>query len=98
MHASISRSRRILGVICIALILMSGVMQMAHSHASAQADHDCALCVVAHQVAQAAAPVIFAVASLPVAPVTTARSTPRPRRAVYFRLACRPPPEPWLFV
>jgi len=97
MHAGISTLRRILGVLCIALVVMSGVVQVAHSHSTGQADHDCALCVAAHHVAQAAAPVIFAVTSLRVAPVTTARSTPRPRRAVYFRLVSRPPPQPCLF-
>jgi hypothetical protein len=96
MHVGLSRSRRIFGIICVALILMSGVVQAAHTHATAQADHDCALCVAAHSVAQAAAPVILAVTSLAVAPVTGARSITRPRRAVYFRLACRPPPEPFL--
>lgn len=96
MHAGMSRSHRIFGVICVALILMSGVVQAAHAHATAQADHDCALCVAAHSVAQAAAPAILAVTTVAVAAVTTARSTRRPRRAVYFRLSCRPPPEPFL--
>ena len=38
-----------LGILCIALVMISGMAQAAHFHASGTIDHDCALCVAAHQ-------------------------------------------------
>jgi hypothetical protein len=83
----------VLGVFCIALVLMSGMVQAAHMHAGGAADHDCALCVAAHHVAHAAAPITFDCVSLSVAAVAPARTLRRPRRAVFFRLVSRPPPS-----
>jgi len=84
----------VLGILCISLVLLSGMVQAAHFHASGTIDHDCALCVTAHHVAQAAPAVNLNFSSMPVAPLTARRSQPRPRRAVYFRLVNRPPPNP----
>jgi hypothetical protein len=72
------------------------VIQAAHFHADGQTDHDCALCLAAHQIAHAAAPVTLPLASLAVAAVTVPRTLQRPRRAVSFRLVSRPPPSPVL--
>jgi len=83
----------VLGVVCIALVLMSGMVQAAHMHAGGAPDHDCALCVAAHQVAHAASPVALDCVSLAVASVAPARSLRMPRRAVFFRLISRPPPS-----
>lgn len=81
----------VLGIVCIALVLISGMAQVAHFHAAP--DHDCALCVAAHHVANVAAPIILDCSSWAVAPLTAGRSLSRPRRAVFFRLASRPPPS-----
>jgi hypothetical protein len=86
----------VLGSLCIALVLMSGMIQAAHFHADTQADHDCALCMTAHSVAQAAAPVALLFTSLRVETPPAARTIARPRDAVHFRLASRPPPLPFL--
>jgi hypothetical protein len=85
-----------LGSLCIALVLMSGMIQAAHFHACAQPDHDCALCMTAHSVAQATPPVALLFTSLRVEALPAARTIARPRDAVHFRLASRPPPLPSL--
>jgi hypothetical protein len=85
-----------LGSLCIALVLLSGMIQAAHFHASAQPDHDCALCMTAHSVAQASAPVALLFTSLRVEALPAGRTIARPRDAVHFRLASRPPPLPFL--
>jgi hypothetical protein len=86
----------VLGSLCIALVLMSGMIQAAHFHASAQPDHDCALCLTVHSVAQAAAPIALSFTSLSIETVASARAIARARDAVFFRLASRPPPLPFL--
>jgi hypothetical protein len=82
----------LVGVICIALVLMMGIVQVAHSHPSRQADHDCALCVSVHQVVQIVALVtlIFSVLRVVAVPPEPTRRLPAP--AFFYKLACRPPP------
>ena len=92
MRAVFSRSRVVFGVVCIALVLASGMAQAAHFHATQQADHDCALCVAAHHVAVMAAPITLDCISVSVAPLTAAAGSPGLQRAVFFRLSIRPPP------
>jgi hypothetical protein len=83
----------VLGIVCIALVLMSGMVQAAHFHAQGGADHDCALCVAAHHVANATTLITLDFSSLPVAPLTAASTLVMPRRAVFFRFFSRPPPS-----
>jgi len=92
MRAAISRSRGLFGIVCIVLVLMSGMVQAAHFHASGEPDHDCTLCMAAHHVARIAPPVAFNVSSVAIAKVIVARSFTRPQPAVFFRLSSRPPP------
>lgn len=92
MRSALFRSRCLFGLVSIALILMSGMIQAAHFHASGQADHDCALCLAAHSVARVAPPIALQFSSRTVASLTQTRSIAMPRRAVFFRLAIRPPP------
>lgn len=87
----------VLSVVCILLVLTGGMIQAAHFHASGQADHDCALCVAAHQVVRMAAPLALNVSSRAVARVVIPRTIHHPRRAVFFRLSSRPPPADRLF-
>ena len=86
----------VLGSLCIALVLMSGMIQAAHFHASAQTDHDCALCLTVHTVAQVTATIALHFASFSVEPLDAPRTIARARDAVHFRLASRPPPLPFL--
>jgi hypothetical protein len=101
MRWAFSRSRfswvSILGIVCIALVLMSGLIQAAHFHASGQPDHDCALCVAAHHAVRGTPAVALLVSSSAVARLIAPSSIHHPRRAVFFRLASRPPPaDPFL--
>ena len=83
----------VLGCLCIALVLMSGMIQAAHFHASQQTDHDCALCMTVHSAVQVTAPIVLHLTSRPVSATIAARIIARPRQAVHFRLASRPPPQ-----
>ena len=84
----------ILGVICIALVLFTGVVHAAHFHANGQIDQDCALCVAAHQAVQVAALVVVILCSQPVERRTAERASPTPRQRFLLKLANRPPPVP----
>jgi hypothetical protein len=90
------RSRRpwlaLLGILCVALVLTSSIVQVAHSHSSGQPDHDCSLCVTAHQVIQIAPAVHLTLASLPVAAVAAEPALALPHRQFFYKLSCRPPP------
>lgn len=81
-----------LGSLCIALVLMSGMIQAAHFHADGQTDHDCSLCLTVHTVAQASAPIALCFTSQEIEPLAVARTIARPRTALHFRLSSRPPP------
>ena len=82
----------LLGIFCIALVLMSGMVQVAHTHASGQPDHDCSLCITAHNVIQVVALAILDVSSQPVVPVAQERARDLPTTTFFFKLASRPPP------
>ena len=82
----------VLGCLCIALVLMSGMIQAAHFHADGQTDHDCSLCLAVHTVAQSSAPVALSFTCQEIALPAVARTIARPRPAVHFRLSSRPPP------
>lgn len=87
-----SRWFPLLGIFCISLVLLSGVIQAAHFHATGQIDHDCALCVAAHHVPQAAPQISLHINSRPVTGRLAPNQIHHPRRAVFFRLVSRPPP------
>jgi hypothetical protein len=80
------------GMICIALVLMTGMVQVAHSHASGQPDHDCALCVSAHHVIQIVAVVTLLISSVPVVRLASEPARDLPASNFFFKLASRPPP------
>jgi len=82
----------VLGILCIALVMLSGMIQAAHFHPVSQPDHDCALCLAVHSVAQVASPIAVNLSIRPVVATVPRRAISRPRRAFYFRLATRPPP------
>lgn len=82
----------LLGVFCVGLVLLSGMVQAAHFHVSGQPDHDCALCLTAHSIAQMARPMVLQMSSAAVARLAVRRARRLPRRAVILRLTSRPPP------
>ena len=82
-----------LGILCIALILVTGIVQLTHSHSSGQIDHDCALCFTAHQAIQLAVIVAILVVSLPVTRLPRIAFIPAPRQRLILKLANRPPPS-----
>lgn len=83
----------VLGMLCIALVLFTGVVQATHSHPAGQTDHgDCALCSTAHHTAQVVALVSLELTVQPVVPVPVDRPIDRPVTRVLIKLANRPPP------
>jgi hypothetical protein len=80
------------GIVCVALVLMIGIVQVVHSHPSGHPDPDCALCVTAHQAVQVVALITLDVSSQPVEHIRPERTLHVPRRSFFFRLDCRPPP------
>jgi hypothetical protein len=87
----------ILGVLCIALVLATGILQVTHAHADGQIDHDCSLCFTAHQAVQIAVVVTVVLASQPVEHFTPEPFAPLPRQRFVLKLANRPPPVPAVF-
>ena len=82
----------LLGILCIALVLLSGVVQVAHTHTSGQPDHDCSLCTTAHHVIQVVALVTLELSIAPVTPVASEPARDLPTPTLFFKLASRPPP------
>lgn len=82
----------LIGIACVALVLMIGIVQVVHSHPSGHADPDCSLCVTAHQAVQVVALITLDVSSQPVEHVFPEPILQLPRRSFFYRLDCRPPP------
>jgi hypothetical protein len=85
--------RILLAVVCVLLVVVAGVVQVAHTHSDGAATHaDCGLCAAAHISVQVA----YAPASVqPVAVVTAVESLPAvvlPPALSTFALFTRPPP------
>ena len=85
--------RIILGVLCITLLMLSGVVSAAHSHPDGEVSHpDCGLCVTAHMAIQVAVTVTqVCVAQVftrveASSPIASHQFTPQ------FSLFSRPPP------
>ncbi|MGC2636150.1 MAG: hypothetical protein WA294_03160 [Acidobacteriaceae bacterium] len=81
----------------MALVLVTGILQVTHTHANGQIDHDCSLCFTAHQAVQIAVVVAIHFVSHPVARFTAKRFAPLPRQRFVLKLANRPPPVPAVF-
>jgi hypothetical protein len=84
----------ILGIVCIALVLVTGILQVTHTHTNGQIDHDCSLCFTAHQVVQIAIVVAVVLVSRPIARIAADEFSPLPRQRFVLKLANRPPPVP----
>jgi hypothetical protein len=87
----------ILGVLCIALVLTTGIVSVSHTHGNGQLNHDCALCFTAHQVVQIAVIVTILLASRPIARFSCEKFAPVPRQRFVLKLVNRPPPVPAVF-
>lgn len=85
--------RLLLAVLCVLLVLVSGTVQVAHTHADGADTHaDCSLCAVAHvaiQVVHSPAPVPATAVVAVVAALLPARL---PVTLSTFALFTRPPP------
>ena len=82
-----------LAVLCVGLVIFSTTLEVAHSHPDHVVSHaDCALCVVAHGAAVAAAPAITMVTATVVSQVEAPTPLMRPAAALAFALFTRPPP------
>ena len=90
----VSAWKPILAIVCIALVLFTGVLQVTHTHANGRIDPDCSLCMTAHHVVQAVVVVTLQISSQPIARLTPARFSPLPRQRFVLKLANRPPPVP----
>jgi hypothetical protein len=79
-------------VFCIALVLLVGIVQVAHTHPNGQVDDSCSLCITAHHVVQTVALVTLAIAIRPVLRMAPEKTSERPRQRFLLKLAIRPPP------
>jgi len=93
----VGRIAALLGIVCIALVLFTGILQVTHHHADGRLDPDCSLCMTAHHVAQAVVVVTIELTSQPVARTVVESFTPLPRQRFVLKLANRPPPETPVF-
>lgn len=78
--------------LCVVLVLISGIIEVAHFHADGRIDPDCALCVTAHSAPTVVHAIVIHVSSQAVETVVPARRIHMPRAEVFIRLISRPPP------
>jgi len=82
-----------LGIFCCALVALSGIVQVGHTHAAGQAlQSDCALCHTAHLVIQPAVPQSLPQVMLLAAAIVAAFQLIRLHSFSTFSLFTRPPP------
>lgn len=84
----------ILGILCIALVLFTGIVHVTHFHRNGQIDQDCALCITVHQAIQVTPVVAVTLSSQPVVHRFVGRIEPAPRQRFVLKLVNRPPPVP----
>ena len=83
----------LVGLLCIALVLLSGTLSVTHVHAQGELTHaDCGLCATAHLAAEVVTPAPAPPVAQVFARVETARPVSRPRTHVASNLFTRPPP------
>jgi hypothetical protein len=92
---SLPRWKLLIGLLCIALVVLSGTISATHTHGRDHSLHeDCGLCVAAHAtIQQAAEPVLLTVTNVFIR-IETARPIRRPSIVLAFDLFTRPPPVP----
>jgi hypothetical protein len=78
---------------CIALVLLTAFIQIAHTHPTGQVDHEgCSLCNTAHHVVQTVVMACVAITIQPVWRVSSEKPTSHPCQRFLHKLANRPPP------
>ena len=82
----------LLGIVCVGLVLLTGVVQVSHSHASGQPDHDCSLCITAHHVIQVVAVITLDPIKQRVVVLVPEFTLDRPTLFLASELSSRPPP------
>ena len=82
-----------LGFFCCALIALSGIIQIAHTHADATVQSDCALCHTAHLSVEPAVPQTLLHIMLVAAAIAAAFQLIRLSNFSTFSLFTRPPPD-----
>jgi hypothetical protein len=95
MRTSQSRRKRdlFLALVCVILVIFTGVVQVAHSHGSDTLSHpDCALCASAHNTVSPSAPVTLPAALTRIARIELAAPAVAPRSLFTYSFRIRPPP------
>lgn len=87
----------VLGILCIALVLLTGMVQVTHSHPNGHIDPECSLCMTAHHVVQIVVAITLVFSWEPLARQVAESFTPLPRQRFVLKLANRPPPVPAVF-
>jgi hypothetical protein len=85
--------RILLGVLCISLILLGGIVAATHTHSHEEVSHqDCGLCVTAHMAVQVAVTVTQVCVAQVFTRVETSSPVPSHQFTPLFALFSRPPP------
>lgn len=90
---ALSPWKSLLGVLCMALVLIGGTLSVTHSHAHDVDQHGtCGLCVSAHMAVDLTAPAPQIVLIQVFTELEPATPVVRPQSAPHFALFSRPPP------
>jgi len=85
--------RVLLGVLCISLVMVGGVVSATHTHSDGEVSHqDCGLCVTAHMAVQVAVSVTHVFVSEVFARVEASKPLASHDFTPQFALFSRPPP------
>jgi hypothetical protein len=87
------RWKLLVGLLCIALVVLSGTISATHTHGRDHSLHeDCGLCVAAHATVQETAQPALLTLTAVFTRIETARPIRRPSLILTFDLFTRPPP------
>ena len=82
-----------LGLLCVALVVLSGTLSVTHAHAQGDITHaDCGLCVAVHMAAQLVSPAPLPPVARVFTCVEASRPIYRPQAHFASNLFTRPPP------
>jgi hypothetical protein len=86
-------TEQLLGYVCIALVLIAGTIQVAHSHAAGDFSHpECSLCATAHVVISPSATTALPAIPVVVTAVEVEPAPTAPPSLLIFSFFIRPPP------
>jgi hypothetical protein len=85
--------RVLLGVLCISLVMLGGILSVTHSHSHSEVSHqDCGLCVTAHMAVQVAVSVTHVFVSEVFTRIEASQPLASHDFTPQFALFSRPPP------